>query len=196
MSSTATTAAPARAIRSGPGRPNRARCLAPAVARSIEGGSGRRASIAAARPRSGPRPASHPARTSAAIASPGTYQVQSISECAPNTITTQAIVSRPTRSEPYARPSPRSSARQAGRAPRRSSRHERQRRLNGCVARPAAAAQVEQQRERQQEPDDAEVGERLHDEAVRVFDRQGTGAVAQPRDFVAVRADAERRGAP
>ena len=51
----------------------------------------------------------------------------------------------------------------------------------------------EQQRERQREPDDAEVGERLHDVAVGVPDVERLRAVAQARRRVAFRAGAERR---
>ncbi len=69
-----------------------------------------------------------------------------------------------------------------------------ERRQPGCVARadlqpraparPAAVERVrgapggghpgEQQRERERQPDRAQVGERLHDESVRVFDFQRT----------------------
>ncbi len=50
-----------------------------------------------------------------------------------------------------------------------------------------------EQRQREQEADEAEVGERLHDEAVRVLDFQQRRAVAQARRLVAAGSRAERR---
>ncbi len=57
--------------------------------------------------RSGPRPASQPAHSSATQALPGTYQVQSASEWMPKTTTMQSMLSMATRSAEYgaARPS-------------------------------------------------------------------------------------------
>ena len=46
----------------------------------------------------GPRPVSQPAHSSATNASPGTYQVQSTNECAPNVTTMQSMLSSPIRS--------------------------------------------------------------------------------------------------
>ncbi len=71
-----------------------------------------------------------------------------------------------------------------------------QRRLKGWVARPAAAQPGAEQREHHQQPDEAEVGERLHDEAVGLADVEDRRAVAQAGRFVAFGADPEQRGGP
>jgi len=96
ISSAPITIAAARPIRAGPGLPIAARnpraedgspplTLAPA-------GAGASAA------ESGPRPASQPAHSSAASATPGTYQVQSTVEWTPNSTTMQSMLSMPMRS--------------------------------------------------------------------------------------------------
>ena len=71
-----------------------------------------------------------------------------------------------------------------------------QRRLNGCVARPAAAIHASSSASASSQPDEAEVGERLHDEAVRVPDFERLGAVAQARGPVASARRRRARGGP
>ena len=58
----------------------------------------------ARRSRSGPRDATQPAQISAGIALPGTNHVQSIAEWTPNTITTLASATSPTRSASHGKP--------------------------------------------------------------------------------------------
>ncbi len=86
-----------------------------------------------------------------------------------------------------------------GRAPgarRSQSPNARQllhRRFSGCVLRPAAAIQTSSSASVSDQPDDAEVGERLHDVAVRVAHVERLGAVAESRRRIAFCARAERR---
>ena len=105
------------------------------------------------RARSGPRPTIQPPHSSATPALAGTNQVQSTAECTANTATTASSVSMPTRSASNGRP---------------RSRRRRPVARNAASSHATAAAAT-------REPRPAEVGERLHDVAVRVADGERVG---------------------
>jgi len=165
--------------------PHRARRLSPASPRRSDEGHGHGRTQGPA-PREPARAEQRGDRTT------GTYQVQSISECAPNTTTRQSMLSMPMRSGVYGSgkrfpAGPRPGAELAPRPPAGPASVER-------VGRPSRGGHPrDEQGQRQRQPDQAQVGERLHHEAVRVPDFQGLLSIALASGLVARCADPDRR---
>ena len=127
-----------------------ARAAAPSSGRSGRRARSARRARRPSRSRSGAREATQPAHSSAGTTLPGTNHVQSIAECTPKTIATTASVRQRRRAR-----RPRAGRGRAGAAP---------------IARAAAHSHAPAASSESAEPDPAEVGERLHDVAVRVLD--------------------------